>query len=39
MSAQEFDEHLENEGWMEDEEDENESLTFGKIFLTIFPTK
>ena len=30
MSAREFDEHLENEGWMEEEDDTNESLTFGK---------
>ena len=33
MSAREFDEHLENEGWMEDEDDGNESLTFGNNVL------
>ena len=33
MSAREFDEHLENEGWMEEEDDANESLTFGKKIL------
>ena len=33
MSAREFDEHLENEGWMEEEDDANESLTFGNNVL------
>ena len=33
MSAREFDEHLENEGWMEEEDDANESLTLGKKVL------
>ena len=31
MSGREFDEHLENEGWMEVEEEEDESLSYGKI--------
>ena len=33
MSAREFDEHLENEGWMEEEDDTNEYLTFGRNVL------
>ena len=30
MNATEFEEHLENEGWMENEEDESESLSFSE---------
>ena len=37
MSAREFDQHLENEGWMEEEDDANESLTFGKNVLINSP--
>ncbi len=32
MSSSEFEEHLENEGWVEDEEDDvEESLTFSAV--------
>ena len=38
MAPSEFDEHLENEGWMDDEDEEDEpSFTFGLYHVHSYP--